>query len=127
MTGADSPVMADSSTLATPSIDVAVARDHLAGLDDDQVARLQAPAPGHVLRVTVRRAGGPVRLGLGARAASRPAPCPRPSATASARLAKITVSHSHAATDHGECARVGNGKHGGEHGADLDDEHDRRL
>ena len=41
MTGADSPVMADSSTDAMPSIDRAVARDDLAGLDDDDVAAAQ--------------------------------------------------------------------------------------
>ena len=40
MTGADSPVMADSSTEATPFDDLAVAGDDLAGLDHDEVARL---------------------------------------------------------------------------------------
>ena len=38
MTGADSPVMADSSTDATPFDDLAVAGDDLPGLDDDHVA-----------------------------------------------------------------------------------------
>ena len=41
MTGADSPVIADSSTDAMPSIDGAVAGDDLAGLDDDDVAAAQ--------------------------------------------------------------------------------------
>ena len=41
MTGADSPVIADSSTEAMPSIDGAVAGDQLAGLDDDDVAAAQ--------------------------------------------------------------------------------------
>ena len=41
MTGADSPVIADSSTVAMPSIDLAVAGDHLAGRDDAQVADLE--------------------------------------------------------------------------------------
>ena len=50
---------------------------------------------------------------------------PRPSATASARLAKTTVSHSQTTTDQREEARVAEGEHGGQHGADLDDEHDR--
>ena len=38
ITGALSPVMADSSTEATPSDDLAVGRDHLPGLDRDEVA-----------------------------------------------------------------------------------------
>ncbi len=41
ITGADSPVIADSSTEATPSMIVAVARDQLTGLDDDDVATLK--------------------------------------------------------------------------------------
>ena len=41
ITGADSPVIADSSTDAMPSIDGAVAGDDLAGLDDDDVAAAQ--------------------------------------------------------------------------------------
>ena len=41
MTGADSPVMAASSTLAMPSIDLAVGGDHVAGFADDEVAFLQ--------------------------------------------------------------------------------------
>ena len=41
MTGADSPVIADSSTEAMPSIDVAVTGDHLPGADDALVADLQ--------------------------------------------------------------------------------------
>ena len=42
ITGADSPVIADSSTVAMPSTIVAVAGDHLAGGDDAQVAELRA-------------------------------------------------------------------------------------
>ena len=38
MTGADSPVMAASSTLAMPSIDFAVGGDHVAGFADDEIA-----------------------------------------------------------------------------------------
>ena len=41
ITGADSPVIADSSTEAMPVDHGAVAGDHLTGLDDDDVAALQ--------------------------------------------------------------------------------------
>ena len=42
ITGADSPVIADSSTLAMPFDHLAVGRDHLAGGDDDLVADREA-------------------------------------------------------------------------------------
>ena len=57
MTGADSPVMADSSTLAMPSIDIAVRRDHVAGFADDEVALLQFRR-GHLLFTAVAQAPG---------------------------------------------------------------------
>ena len=41
ITGADSPVTADSSTEATPSIDLAIARYEIAGLDQHDVALAQ--------------------------------------------------------------------------------------
>ncbi len=41
ITGADSPVIADSSTEAMPSHDLAVARDQFAGFDEDEVAGLE--------------------------------------------------------------------------------------
>ena len=48
MTGADSPVMADSSTRRDTLDDVTVAGDDVAGLADDQVADAQLGA-GHLL------------------------------------------------------------------------------
>ena len=55
ITGADSPVIADSSTEAMPSIDRAVAGDHLAGLDDDDVAARAARRRGFVAAVAQPR------------------------------------------------------------------------
>ena len=50
---------------------------------------------------------------------------PRPSATASARLAKTTVSHSQTDDQPGERPTGRDRQDGGEHRADLDDEHHR--
>ena len=55
ITGADSPVIADSSTVAMPSTIVAVAGDHLAGGDDAQVAELRAATTAS--RRSIRRRG----------------------------------------------------------------------
>ena len=92
MTGADSPVMADSSTEAMPSITV--------------------PSPGMTSPASTTTTW-PLRRSeagicdpscsvavVSLRIARSVAACalPRPSASASARLAKITVSHSHSAT-----------------------------
>ncbi len=41
ITGADSPVIADSSTEATPSIIITVGRDHIARLDEHDIALAQ--------------------------------------------------------------------------------------
>ena len=92
MTGADSPVIADSSTEAMPSITV--------------------PSPGIVspastITTSPRRSSDAGRVPpsrsratVSLRIARRLAACarPRPSASASARLAKTTVSHSQTAT-----------------------------
>ena len=67
MTGADSPVIADSSTLAMPSIDVAVGRDQLARGDDDLVARRSAALG----TSSTARPAAPVRDRLGACPAER--------------------------------------------------------
>ena len=76
MTGADSPVIAASLTEAMPSIDLAVGRDDVAGLDQHDVADLEAGA-GHQLVSPcgpLRSAASPAsRCGSGA--ARRPAPC----------------------------------------------------
>ncbi len=98
MTGADSPVIADSSTLATPST--------------------TSPSPGMVWPASTTTRSPSVSWGAGT---SRSVPSsssrratvsvlarrkdaawafPRPSATASARFAKRTVSHSQTTTDH---------------------------
>ena len=90
MTGADSPVIADSSTDAMPSIDRAVAGDHLAGLDDDDVAAAQLGRGARRCRPRSVRDG----RRCASRAASSACALPRPSAIASARLPKTTVSHS---------------------------------
>ena len=71
----------------------AVARDHLAGLDDDDVAARQL---GRGLRRRRRAAARSSRCA--SRAALAACARPRPSASASARLAKTTVSHSQTAT-----------------------------
>ena len=84
--------------------DVAVAGNHLAGLDDDVVAEPQVGRGDLLLgrqsravpessRRAARHRLRPVRRSVSACA------LPRPSATASARLAKTTVSQSHTAID----------------------------
>ena len=134
ITGADSPVIADSSTEAMPSIDLAVAGDELAGLDDDEVALAQRATPGPAPRApsTSRRATVSLRI---LRSASAWA-LPRPSATASAKLAKRTVNQSQSVTATGEperrrrsarCDEVAQPEQRGEDAADLDHEHDRVL
>ena len=57
MTGADSPVMADSSTLAMPSITSPSAGNDVAGFADDQVALLQVRG-GDFLFTAVAQAAG---------------------------------------------------------------------
>ncbi len=124
MTGADSPVMADSSTLAMPSIDVAVAGDDLAGLDHHHVALLQ-PGGGHLfLGPSARCSRAVVSCGLPQAAACA---LPRPSATASARLANTTVAHSQPRWP-GEHVGAGRrGEDGGEDRADPHHEHHRLV
>ena len=95
MTGADSPVIADSSTDAMPSMTSPSPGISSPGLDDDQVALAQ------------RRRRNALFLALDAVEASRRAvvslrilrsvsacALPRPSATASAKFANSTVNHS---------------------------------
>ena len=92
MTGADSPVIADSSTEAMPSTTVPSPGIDLAGLDDDAVALAQrrrrdaTPRPSCV----GRRAIVSVRPRRSAAACA----LPRPSAIASAKLAKRSVNQS---------------------------------
>ena len=115
MTGADSPVMADSSTRRDALDDVTVAGDDVAGLADHQVADAQLGA-GHPL---LGRRRSSRRATVSVLALRRVSACalPRPSATASARLAKIVVSHSQAAIAQpnqsvGSLTREDRGQHG---------------
>ncbi len=106
MTGADSPVMADSSTLAIPSTTspspgmtspastttMSPGRNVTASTISSRYSAESAPA----LQPVSRRA----RASCLARRSVAACAFPRPSATASARFAKITVSHSHAVINH---------------------------
>ena len=97
ITGADSPVIADSSTDGDALDDVAVAGDELAGGHD-------APSPtcssldGTVAR-SCRRPARTCAI-VSERVLRSVSACalPRPSATASAKFANSTVNHSHTAT-----------------------------
>ncbi|SCD72277.1 hypothetical protein GA0115246_105123 [Streptomyces sp. SolWspMP-sol7th] len=94
MTGADSPVMADSSTEATPST-----TSPSPGMTSPASQTTRSPTrsapPGTCSSVVPSRR----RATVSPRVRRRDAACalPRPSATASARFAKSVVSHSHAA------------------------------
>ena len=130
MTGADSPVMADSSTLAMPST-----ISPSEGMTSPGPQTTRSPRPRSELATSstppsarFRRATVSVRA---LRSVSAWA-LPRPSATASAKLAKSTVNHSHAATrpanrfwvpDRG--AQVSDEQERGEHAAELHHEHHR--
>ena len=88
MTGADSPVIADSSTDAMPSITVPSPGITSPAVDDHHVALASSDAA--TSRPSASRAVVVVRIARSDAACARP----RPSASASARLAKSTVSHS---------------------------------
>ena len=100
MTGADSPVMADSSTDATPSTTSPSPGMTWPGLDHHVVAELSAVPATDSSRSAAGSAPGcqsTSRRAIVSRLARRSVSAcalPRPSATASARLAKTTVSHS---------------------------------
>ena len=103
MTGADSPVIADSSTEPMPSMIVAVGGDHLAGLDDDDVA---APELGRrdLLDAAVSRApvgdrrrarrAQRVRLGLAAALGDRLGEVGEERRSARARARSVPVNQS---------------------------------
>ena len=100
---------------------LAVGRDDLSRLDDDDVAALQlrAPAPRAPSR---RRAFVVVRVARSAFACA----LPRPSAIASAKFAKSTVSQSQNATTPVNQSKLFlKNRHGRDHRAELDDEDDR--
>ena len=131
-----SPVMALSSTEATPSITSPSSGIDVAGLDQHDVALAQLALHGSrcAVRAAVgaRRASWPRRL-LARLRSDVACALPRPSAIASAKLANSTVNHSQS-----EIARMKPGRRlavadaapgrhssGGQHAADVDDEHDR--
>ena len=130
ITGADSPVIADSSTLAMPST-----TSPSPGMTSPASQTTRSPCrscgAGHrLLGAGEARRGSTSRRAIVSVLARRSASAcalPRPSATASARLAKSTVSHSQTAISQANTRRVGDREHRGEHRADLDDEHDRVL
>ena len=92
MTGADSPVMADSSTEAMPSITVPSPGISSPASTTTTSPRTSSEAPFAV--PSASRAVVSRRMARSVAAWARP----RPSAMASAKLPKITVSHSHTAT-----------------------------
>ncbi len=102
MTGADSPVIADSLTDATPSM-ISPSPGMMpppTPASTSTMSPLRSVPPGTVVTGASRR-GAPSFLALTSRRVLRRlAACalPRPSAIASAKLANSTVNHSHTAT-----------------------------
>ena len=96
ITGADSPVIADSSTLAMPSMTSPSPGMISPGLDDHDVALLQLRRRHRLLgcRPGVQSSSRRAMVSVLARRSVSAWALPRPSATASARLANSTVSHS---------------------------------
>ena len=97
MTGADSPVIADSSTEAMPSTTSPSPGMSSPGLDDHDVALAQRATPA---TVSSRAVDAARRAVVSLRILRSVAACalPRPSATASAKLAKTTVNQSQSVT-----------------------------
>jgi hypothetical protein len=96
MTGADSPVIADSSTVAMPST-----TSPSPGITSPARTTQRSPMSScDEGRSTIEPSGVRTRAVVSARVFRRVAACalPRPSAIASAKFAKSTVNHSHAAT-----------------------------
>ena len=133
ITGADSPVIADSSTEPTPSMISPSAGMTSPALDDDDVAALELGRR-HLLERAARRvrrcAVVVVRVARSAFACA----LPRPSAIASAKFANSTVSQSqNAITPTNQSwsvwprARSRKKIAGRDHAAELDDEHHRVL
>ncbi len=93
MTGADSPVMADSSTEATPSMTSPSPGIMLTGGDVDEVAGAELRAGDLFDLCRLRGCGAAMVSALALRRVSACA-LPRPSAMASAKLANSTVNQS---------------------------------
>ena len=93
MTGADSPVMADSSTDATPSM-----ISPSDGMNSPAETTTTSPARSFELGTCSVRPPSTMRLAMVSERALRSVSAcalPRPSAMASAKLANSTVNHSH--------------------------------
>ena len=128
MTGADSPVIADSSTLAMPST-----TSPSPGMTWPASTTTRSPSCSSGAATSSSRPGAPGvqptsrRAMVSVLALRSESACalPRPSATASARLANTTVSHSQTTISQANTRRVDDRQDGGADRADLDDEHDR--
>ena len=115
-------MIADSSTLAMPSMTVAVGGDHLARGDDDLVAE----AKGRARHVLERAVAPPVRDRL--RASLAQLVRLRLAASLGDGLGEVGEEDGEPQPDRdepGEEARVGDREDGDEHAPDLDHEHDR--
>ena len=122
-TGADSPVIADSSTEATPSM-----MSPSPGMMSPASQTTRSPAFSTAAETCHSwPCASSFRAVAVSRLARSEAACalPRPSATASARFANSTVSHSHTVTEMTNTLGCGEAQHRGQGGADLDDEHHR--
>ena len=123
ITGADSPVIADSSTLAIPSI-----TSPSAGITSPAETTTTSPSASGARRDLLERPSGRRRWAVvSARVLRSASACalPRPSAIASAKLAKSDGEPEPDRDQPGEDARVGERDAGDEDAAELDDEHDR--
>ena len=94
MTGADSPVMADSSTVAAPSI-----TSPSAGITSPARTTTMSPLRNSVALISSTPFFPSRRVFVSTRVLRKACACalPRPSAIASAKLANSTVNHSHSA------------------------------
>ena len=129
MTGADSPVMADSSTLAMPSM-ISPSPGITSPADTTHSSPIWSCGLGTSTIPPSRRTRAVVSA-CALRSESAWA-LPRPSATASAKLAKSTVNHSQRGDQSGEEVLVARGAlqitqpdEGGEDAADRDHDHHR--
>ena len=131
MTGADSPVIADSSTDATPSM-ISPSDGMNSPAFTITTSSLRRLVAGTVSIVPP----APIRLAtVSVRALRSVSACafPRPSAIASAKLAKSTVSQSQNVICSSKPSpgrpvdRIDQQPHRRQHAADLDDEHHRVL
>ena len=132
MTGADSPVIADSSTEATPSMISPSAGMNSPARDHDDVVLAQARRR-HRFGAPVSRQTRLATVSVRVLRSVSACALPRPSAIASAKLANSTVNHSQKATWPVNSGRPVPAQQlldeddRREQAADLDDEHHRVL